>query len=34
MLDADFTVTEPPELLAHLGKLSERYLSAVPRRSR
>jgi hypothetical protein len=33
MLDADFTVTEPPELLAHLNKLSERFLSAVPRRS-
>jgi predicted DNA-binding transcriptional regulator YafY len=34
MLDADFTVTEPPELLAHLSKLSERFLSAVPRKSR
>jgi predicted DNA-binding transcriptional regulator YafY len=33
MLDADFTVTEPPELLEHLNKLSERFLSAVPRRS-
>lgn len=33
MLDADFTVTEPPELLARLSRLSERYLSAVSRRS-
>jgi hypothetical protein len=30
MLDADFTVTEPPELLARLAKLSERFLNAVP----
>jgi hypothetical protein len=29
MLDADFTVTDPPELLAHLNKLSERFLSAA-----
>jgi len=29
MLDADFTVTEPPELLTHLNKLSERFLRAV-----
>jgi hypothetical protein len=30
MLDAEFTVTEPPELLARLTKLSERFTSAVP----
>jgi predicted DNA-binding transcriptional regulator YafY len=30
MLDAEFTVTEPPELLARLTKLSERFSSAVP----
>src|SRR5580704_2995765 len=29
MLDADFTVTDPPELIAHLNKLSERFLGAV-----
>jgi hypothetical protein len=29
MLDADFTVTEPPELVARLTKLSERFSSAV-----
>jgi len=29
MLDAEFTVTEPPELLARLRKLSERFSSAV-----
>jgi hypothetical protein len=29
MLDAEFTVTEPPELLARLTKLSERFSSAV-----
>jgi hypothetical protein len=34
MMDADFTVTEPPELLAHLNKLSERFLNAATRRSR
>jgi predicted DNA-binding transcriptional regulator YafY len=28
MLDADFTVTEPPELLARLDKLAERFVSA------
>jgi predicted DNA-binding transcriptional regulator YafY len=33
MLDAEFTVTEPPELLARLGKLAERFLSAAPSRS-
>jgi predicted DNA-binding transcriptional regulator YafY len=33
MLDAEFTVTEPPELLDRLSKLSERFLSAVPNRS-
>ena len=31
MLDADFTVTEPPELLARLSKLSGRFSRAVPR---
>jgi hypothetical protein len=30
MLDAEFTVTDPPELLGRLRKLSERFLSAVP----
>jgi predicted DNA-binding transcriptional regulator YafY len=30
MLDADFIATEPPELLARLSKLSERFSSAVP----
>jgi hypothetical protein len=30
MLDAEFTVTEPPELLARLGKLAQRFSSAVP----
>jgi predicted DNA-binding transcriptional regulator YafY len=34
MLDADFTVTDPPELLARLTRLSERYVSAVSRKSR
>ena len=34
MLDAEFTVTEPPELLAHLSRLSERFVSAVSRKSR
>jgi predicted DNA-binding transcriptional regulator YafY len=29
MMDADFTVTEPPELVARLGKLSERFKAAV-----
>jgi predicted DNA-binding transcriptional regulator YafY len=29
MLDADFTVTEPPELLDRLRKLSKRFFSAV-----
>lgn len=29
MLDAEFTVTEPPELVARLSKLSERFSSAV-----
>jgi predicted DNA-binding transcriptional regulator YafY len=33
MMDADFTVTEPPELVDRLRKMSERFLSAVPRRS-
>jgi predicted DNA-binding transcriptional regulator YafY len=33
MLDAEFTVTEPPELLARLTKLSERFVSAVRSRS-
>jgi predicted DNA-binding transcriptional regulator YafY len=28
MLDADFQVTEPPELVAHLGKLAERFARA------
>src|SRR5712664_129122 len=30
MLDAEFTVTEPPELLARLSKLAERFSSAIP----
>ena len=30
MLGVDFTVTEPPELLAHLRQLSERYGRATP----
>lgn len=34
MLDADFTVTEPPELLDRLNKLAERYLRAGTSRSR
>lgn len=29
MLDADFTVTEPPELVARLGTLAERYAAAA-----
>src|SRR3984893_17568776 len=29
MLDAEFTVTEPPELLARLSRLSERFSAAV-----
>jgi predicted DNA-binding transcriptional regulator YafY len=29
MLDADFTVTEPPELLARLSKLAKRFSSSV-----
>jgi len=29
MMDADFTVTEPPELVARLRKLSERFKAAV-----
>lgn len=33
MLDAEFTVTEPPELLDRLTKLSERFVSAVRSRS-
>src|ERR1700681_1571884 len=31
MMDADFTVTEPPELVERLRKMSNRFLSAVPR---
>src|SRR6266851_10223622 len=31
MLDAEFTVTEPPELLARLTRLSERFASAAGR---
>jgi predicted DNA-binding transcriptional regulator YafY len=34
MLDAEFTVTEPPELLARLSQLAERLVSAVPSKSR
>jgi hypothetical protein len=30
MLDAEFSVTDPPELLARLTKLSERFHGAVP----
>ena len=30
MLGLDFTVTEPPELLAHLTTVAERYVRAVP----
>jgi predicted DNA-binding transcriptional regulator YafY len=30
MLDADFTVTEPPELLARLSRLADRFSGAVP----
>jgi predicted DNA-binding transcriptional regulator YafY len=33
MMDADFTVTEPPELVARLRKMAERFLSAVASRS-
>jgi predicted DNA-binding transcriptional regulator YafY len=33
MMDADFTVTEPPELVDRLRKMSERFLSAVVSRS-
>jgi hypothetical protein len=29
MMDADFTVTEPPELLARLSRLSARFSAAV-----
>jgi hypothetical protein len=29
MMDAEFTVTEPPELVARLRKLSERFTAAV-----
>ncbi len=29
MLGADFTVTEPPELLAHLRKLAARFAGAI-----
>jgi hypothetical protein len=29
MMDAEFTVTEPPELVAQLSKLSKRFSSAV-----
>jgi hypothetical protein len=29
MLDAEFTVTEPPELLARLNRLSERFSNAA-----
>ena len=34
MLPAEFTVTEPPELLARLNKLAERFSSAVSRQPR
>jgi predicted DNA-binding transcriptional regulator YafY len=34
MMDADFTVTEPPELVDRLRKMSERFLSAVRSRSK
>jgi hypothetical protein len=30
MLGLDFTVTKPPELLAHLKTVAERYARAVP----
>jgi hypothetical protein len=30
MMDADFTVTEPPELVARISKLAGRFLAAVP----
>jgi hypothetical protein len=30
MLGLDFTVTAPPELVAHLRTLAERYARAVP----
>ena len=30
MMDADFTVTEPPELVERLRKMSDRFLSAIP----
>jgi predicted DNA-binding transcriptional regulator YafY len=33
MMDADFTVTEPPELVDRLRKISERFLSAVASKS-
>jgi hypothetical protein len=29
LLDADFRVTEPPELVAHLRRLATRYRSAT-----
>jgi predicted DNA-binding transcriptional regulator YafY len=29
MMDADFTVTEPPELIARLSKLATRFSSAI-----
>jgi hypothetical protein len=29
LMDADFTVTEPPELLTRLNKLAERFSSAA-----
>ena len=31
MMDADFTVTEPPELVARLSQLATRFSSAVSR---
>ena len=34
MLDADFTVTEPPELVAHVQALAGRYTDAAPRQDR
>lgn len=30
MLEADFTVGEPPELVSHLRELAERYRRATP----
>jgi predicted DNA-binding transcriptional regulator YafY len=33
MMDADFTVTEPPELVDRLRKMAERFLSAAASRS-